>query len=145
MKYEDLLNLWKDYNANPATEEALEKIQYIFEGDERLLSETEEMAEEFNFEGERHDLFWLIRNVRNANIHGEIDDVFGPPGKFTYMIVNLLCLLFWDNVDDEAFDDNLEEFISINEQFSNSDHYKRPEDLYYPAFSIEVEYRYSSI
>lgn len=71
VKYEDLLNLWKDHNTNPATEKVLQQIQYIFEENERLKSEMEEIAEEYNFEGQGHDLFWLIRNVRNSNIHGK--------------------------------------------------------------------------
>ena len=145
VKYEDLLNLWKDHNANPATEETLNKIQHIYKNNDKLLADIDKMAEKYHFEGENHDLFWLIRKVRNANIHGEIEDIFGSPEKFTYLIVNLLCLVLWDSVDDETFDNNLDEFISINERHSNSDLRTRPEDLYYPAFTSEVEYRYLSV
>ena len=72
--YEDLLNLWTDRNSCEQTSECLTQIRDI---DDNHATQNKSIVENMinRFDGsDSEDLFWLLRQLRNTNIHGEIED-----------------------------------------------------------------------
>jgi hypothetical protein len=138
--YEDLLDLWKDKNSNPTTSKFLTKIQDIDESHNREDSIINTLSERFGSDDSSdNNLFWLLRQLRNHNIHGEIEGHTGN-NKFKFVVTNLLCLIFWDSISDSSFRENIEEIRDRNQKFSNSDHSVREEDIYYPAFGENPDF-----
>jgi hypothetical protein len=108
--YHDELQIWKEREASEEVSQTLNEIDELQRYPEDVLTRKIGGGEEII--NDRSNFLSVLSDQRNINIHGELStQAIGP------VVLNLCCLLLWDQMDEDEFESTQEEIYDrLNRQ-----------------------------